>query len=113
MAKAWPRAIGTSAAKTAVLERFCSPRATENSQPIPGLRPCQAPSRIKTNQGHIAESIIGGLAGVQELQEFKSQESGVQESGASSDRKFLIAWKRVNHQFATEKRPPATPELLL
>src|ERR1700730_15575626 len=98
MANAWPKAIGTSAAKTAVLERFCSPRSTENSQPIPGFRPCQAPSRVKTNQGHAADNIYSRSSGVAGV-------TGVR----SLDRKFLIEGRRVNRQSHAERRPPATP----
>ena len=41
---ACPAAIAGSAWSTSARDRSCRPRATANSQPMPGLRPWKAPS---------------------------------------------------------------------
>ena len=51
MARAWPRAIGPSAATTARSRRSWRPRATAKSQPIAGFSPWKAPSSASEIQG--------------------------------------------------------------
>src|SRR5215213_7684039 len=48
---AWPRVIGPKARSTVARRCSCRPSATAKSQPIPGLRPWKAPSRIRVSHG--------------------------------------------------------------
>ena len=57
IARACPRAIGTSAANSAFRDRSCKPSPTANSQPIAGFSPCHAPRPTNASQSQADPAI--------------------------------------------------------